>query len=94
MSLRVLQASTRAAIACSTKRATFLIAPRAFSDVAKEDQAKAKALADEEALMTKLRDQQIADAERTSACHRLTGILYTLFLLTVSQVNNRNTVVF
>ncbi|KAG3119774.1 hypothetical protein PI124_g2091 [Phytophthora idaei] len=62
MSLRVLQASTRAAAAASTKRA----ASRAFSEVVKDDEAaKAAAEAAEEKLMAKLREQQYAEAECT-----------------------------
>ena len=71
MSLRVLRASARATVAHSTKRTTANVSSRAFADVAKEDAAAAKAIADEEAFMTKLRDQQIADAERTSALPRI-----------------------
>ncbi|POM76246.1 NADH dehydrogenase, partial [Phytophthora palmivora] len=65
MSVRVLQASTRA-VTASTKRSVVSTSSRAFSEVAKDEEAaKAAAAAAEEKLMTKLREQQYTEAERT-----------------------------
>jgi hypothetical protein len=66
MSVRVLQASSRAAAAVISKRAAVATASRAFSEVAKDEEAaKAAAAAAEEKLMAKLREQQFTEAERT-----------------------------
>ncbi|KAG6603002.1 nadh dehydrogenase [Phytophthora cinnamomi] len=73
MSVRVLQASTRAAAAVASKRATVATSSRAFSEVAKDDEAaKAAAAAAAEKLMTQLRAQQLTKAERTILPHHAT----------------------
>ncbi|CAI5743263.1 unnamed protein product [Peronospora destructor] len=64
MSVYMLRASTRTAAIIPTKHAAIVTFSRSFSEVVKDDEA-IKAAAAEETLMTKLREQQIAKAERT-----------------------------
>ncbi|RLN38130.1 hypothetical protein BBJ28_00009957 [Nothophytophthora sp. Chile5] len=66
MSVRVLQASSRAAAAVAGKRSAVATTSRAFSEVTKDEEAaKAAAAAAEEKLMAQLKKQAFEEADRT-----------------------------
>ena len=83
MSACMRRASTRTVAVISTKHASIGTFSRYFSEVAKNDEAM-NAAAAEETLMTKLREQQLAKAERTSAfCIALAPFSLTLIIRSI-----------